>query len=314
MTAALARAELARGIAAREAGNFAAAQKAFETVIALDPGDPAGFLFSADMQLRQGRHKLAVKLARTGLGLPCSQQNRGFGLQIMTLAHINLRQIKQALAAGAEAVRTDPINAHNRRIHAQALWAAKRFKAAEAEFQQALALAPEAVQVLTGYARFLKAIARLGEARELAERAALIEPDAFDVILLRGQIAFRYDELDQARDLALWALSRQATNKAALELLAMIKSRRSWLTGPFWWFANILSRYRKLAFVVIVLVFGTIGGLVPAVLTGQAALPRAGAAGDALIWGLCLYPLLCGLHVYWLVRRDLQQVKLKRNF
>ncbi len=313
MTAALARAELARGIAAREAGNFPAAQKAFETMITIDPGDAAGYLYAADMQLRQRRYKQAVALARMGLGLPCGQQDRGFGLQVTALAYINLRQIKQALATGAEAVRNDPVNPHNRRIHAQTLWAAKRFKAADAEFQQALALAPESVQVLIGYARFLKATSRLREARELVERAALIEPDGFDVILLRGQIAFRYDELDQACDLALSALSRQATNKTALELLAVVKSRRSWLTGPFWWFANLLRRHRKVAFVFIVLVFGAIGGVVPAVLTAQ-QLPSAGTVGNALFWGLCIYALLCALHVYWLVRRDLRQVRLKRNF
>ncbi len=247
MTGAIARAELNRGLAARDAGNYPAALKALQSVIQIDPGDPLGFLYLGDLHLRQGRYTLAVSTARTGLAMPCSSSNRSFGLQILALAFINLKKPRKAIAAGLDAIQNDPANASNHRVYAQTLWSAKKLKAAEAQFQHALQLNPQLLATLTTYARFLKGLGRLREARDVVERATLIEPDNIDVLLLRGQIAFKYDELETARDLALWVLSRQAMNKKALELLAMVKSRRSWLTGPFWWFANFLSRYRKTA-------------------------------------------------------------------
>ncbi len=314
MTGAIARAELNRGLAARDAGNYPAALKALQSVIQIDPGDPLGFLYLGDLHLRQGRYTLAVSTARTGLAMPCSSSNRSFGLQILALAFINLKKPRKAIAAGLDAIQNDPANASNHRVYAQTLWSAKKLKAAEAQFQHALQLNPQLLATLTTYARFLKGLGRLREARDVVERATLIEPDNIDVLLLRGQIAFKYDELETARDLALWVLSRQATNKKALELLAMVKSRRSWLTGPFWWFANFLSRYRKTAIVAIVVVVGTIGGLASSLLDGTAAAPSADGIGNALVWIVVLYPVICALHVSWLVRRDLRQVRLKRDF
>ena len=46
MAGVMAQSEITRGIAARDAGNHAAAVKAFETVISLDAEDPLGFSLS----------------------------------------------------------------------------------------------------------------------------------------------------------------------------------------------------------------------------------------------------------------------------
>ena len=313
MAGVMAQSEITRGIAARDAGNHAAAVKAFETVISLDAEDPLGFLYLADMHLRAGRSKDAISVSRVGLSLPCSDQNRSFGLRILALAYIKLKNHKRALTAAGDAVRTDPQSASNRRVNAQALWAAKRLKAAEMEFQQALVLGPTLLVTLATYARFLKATSRLREAQEIVHRAVLIQPDALEVMLLRGQIAFLFERLEEARDMAMWALSRNAMDREALKLLAMVKSRTSWLTSPFWLLANVMARHRRAAVLAILLIGGMMGAASEALFPDSDRTNVDAAAGDVMIV-FVIYALACALHVSFLVRRDLRQVKLKRDF
>ena len=310
MTAALARAALNRGLAARAAGNDAAALKAFETAIGLDAESPLGYLYAADMHLRQLRHNQAISLAHTALGLPCGVSNRSLGLRIVAIAQINLKQRKRAVATAADAVRNDPENAANRRVNAQALWSAQRLRPAEAAFKESLALDGSSVVTLTTYARFLKTLGRLREAEDMVGRAALVQPDAIDVIMLRGQIAFSFDRLEEARDMALWALSRNAMDRKALELLARVQSRCSWLAKPFWMFSGATTRHRRRSIAVFVLLGASVGALTDILFSSQLADDVDAAMGDVLLL-FALYAVACGLHVIWLTRRDLRQVKLK---
>lgn len=308
-------AEIHRGMAARALGNYPAALKCFEAAITLDPEDPLPLFHAGNLNFILTRYPLALKLANAGLALPCSPGNRSFGLQVRALALINLNLKREAEQAAAEAVASEPENASNHRVQAQTLWRLKKFKAAEAAFQQALTLAPELVSTLTTYARYLIAMRRPKEAMGIIERAAAIEVDQYDVMLLRGQIAFRLGQLELARDMAFWALSRNATSRPAIELLAMIKSRQSWVTGPFWRGATFLQRRSRMSVRLSFLGLGAAGALV------ATALPQSIQAGfggvdlpHLLIFAALGYMLLAVGHVALLVQKDRRQVKLKRNF
>ncbi len=308
-------AEIRRGMAARGLGNYPAALKCFETAITLDPEDPLPLFHAGNINFVLTRNALALKLANAGLAMPCSRANRSFGLQVRALALTNLNLTREGEAAAAEAVANEPENASNHRVHAQTLWRLKKFKAAEAAFAKALALGPEVVSTLTAYARYLAAMRRPKEAMAMIERAAAIEVDQFDVMLLRGQIAFRLGQVELARDMAFWALSRNATSRPAIELLAMIKSRQSWLTGPFWRAATFLQRRSRLSVRLAFLCLGAFGAML------AAGLPQAALAGfggvdlpHLLILAALGYMLLAVGHVALLVQKDRRQVKLKRNF
>ncbi len=313
MTSALACAEIARGIAAREAGNATAAGKAFESVITLDPNEPLGHLYLADLHVRQGRAALGLSTAATGLALPCTVSDRSFGLQVVALAYINDKQPEKAVQAAADALANDPENDANVFVHAQALWAAKDYKQAEAQFQHAIRLAPASVQALTTYARFLLSFARLAEARAIVTQAVTLQPDDTTVMLLRGRIAFRYDALPEARDMALWVLSRQAMNREALHLLAQVQGRRNWLTAPFWLGFNAMVRNPRLGRALLLLFFLALLGMciasLPFMPNGNSDAPWRIA-----FWCFTAYVLLSSATASWQVKKELRQVKLRRSY
>jgi tetratricopeptide (TPR) repeat protein len=315
MNAAQREAELRRGRAAQDAGNLGGALKHFEAAIRLAPEHPVAYLWAADAQFGLGGYVRSLDLVRSGLALPCSTAQRSFGLQLEALCLLRLRKPDEALAVGQNSLRNEPSNPGNHRVVGQILVQAKRYKEAEAAFQRALELAPENLPVLLHFAALLKTHWRLDEARQMAERAALIRPDHIPVMLLRGEIAFVQDDLATALDLALWALSRNATDRRALQLLAQIKSRRSWLTKPYWWFKALIPRLSKLQITfwlfVIIALFVAAKLLLPAIFL--AVLPPANTTKNIIVGALAGYIILCTAHVIFLTERERRQVKLK-NF
>jgi Tfp pilus assembly protein PilF len=329
--------EITLGRAAQAIGDLTNALRHFEAAIALAPERVDAYLWAGDVQLSAGNNALSLALVNTALTLPSSVGQRSFGLQLLALCLLRQQQLRSAVwpsfglqlgvrrslkrsrlseaaAAAQEAVQNQPHNPGNHHVQAQVLAEMEKPAAAEAAFRQALSLAPENGAVLKGYARFLKTRWRMAEAREMAERAARIEPGNLAQMLLRGQIAFAQDDLVTALDMALWALSRDAMNRQALELLALVKSRQSWFTGPYWWLKAFLPRLTKvqitLLFVAFVAFVVAVKVFVPA--TVWAALPPADTIKNIVIGSLVAYVFLCTGHVMILVERDRQRVKLKK--
>jgi tetratricopeptide (TPR) repeat protein len=330
-------AEIRLGRAAQAIGNLAKALGHFEAAIALAPERADAYLWAGDAQLSAGNNALAMALANTGLALPCSVGQRSFGLQVRTLCLLRQQQLRsagrpsfglrmgirrqlkrsrlaEAAAAAQEAVQNQPNNPGNHHVQAQVFAEMEKPAAADVAFRQALSLGPENVAILRGYASFLKTQWRVAEAREMAERAIRIEPGSLPQMLVRGQIAFAQDDLVTARDMALWALSHDAMNRQALELLALVKSRQSFFTGPYWWFKAFVPRLTKvqitLLFVAFVAFVVAVKVFVPA--SVWAALPSADVIKNIVIGGLVAYVVLCSGHVMILVERERRRVKLKK--
>jgi tetratricopeptide (TPR) repeat protein len=307
--------DLQRGLIAREAGQWLVALRAFEAAIARDPNSVPALMYAADMQLGLDQHKLALESANAGLGLACSRGFRSLGLQVRALAFLGLKQYKQAEAAAREAVANDPANPANHRVHAQILWRRKRIDQAEIAINQALLLAPEQVNTLVLQAHVLKAKLQLKAALEIAARATVLAPDRSDVLTLHGQIAFALGRLDVARDMALWALSLDATNVAAIELLAVTKARSNWLMRPYWWFSYATEPRKKRT------IFGLVLTVFAVSFVSNYLMPKdliAEKTSDliklTIFTILMIYGFVCIGYVLLLKWRDQRQVKLRRNY
>lgn len=304
---------LAQGHAAWRAGNLAGALQHFERAIHLAPNESEGYLQAGNLQYGFARYKQALALLEAGLALPCAERQRAYGLRLLALTLLQLRRRREALAAAQDAVASAPETAEGHRVLSIALRGMRRFGPAEAALKQALSLAPDSASVWAEYARLHKTQRRYKQAKGFADRALQFAPEAPDLMVLKGQIAFHLNDTATARDMALWALSRNAVNRGALELLAMVKSRQSWLTGPFWWFSTVPHRLPKAAFIFIIVMLGTVAALVQLFLPPwlMRDMPSESTVNHVVFIGIMGYGLLCALHVGWLVWRDRRQVKLK---
>jgi tetratricopeptide (TPR) repeat protein len=304
-----AEAHVQRGIVARAAGNAPLALKAFEAAIALDPARPLVLFYAGDMHLAEKRYKDALRLANSGLAMPCSHGTRSFGLQVRIFALLGLGKLRQAEKTARDAIENEPDNAANHRAHARALWRLSRSRAAKKAIARALALAPNNVQTLILQASIMKLEHRLKEAMEVVDRAAVIAPDRVDLMILRGQIAFGLGRAEVARDMALWALSREATNEEAQELLAMLKARDNWFMAPYWRFFAGGGRIARF----IPLVIGVLlGSLMSTVLSSRAQYD--GVFKFLVLGGGGLYMAICVGYVAVLKHRDRRKVRLKADF
>ena len=108
---------------------------------------------------------------------------------------------------------------------------------AEAALRRGVELAPDSDYALVHLGYFLIRRRKIKEAALVAEDAARAAPDDFGVILLRGDVALRLGKAEEAKDFALWALSRRATHREAIRLLVSAKAHQSWWLG-LWWRLN----------------------------------------------------------------------------
>ncbi|EKN00687.1 hypothetical protein MXAZACID_04111 [Acidocella sp. MX-AZ02] len=304
---------LKQGEAAWRAGNLTAALLHYERAIYLAPGAAEAYLHAGNLQYGFGRYKQALALLETGLGLPCDETERAYGLRVRALTLLQLRRKREALGTAQEAVAIAPESEENHIVLSTVLRALGRFKPAEAALAQAQRLAPDSASVWEGYAQLHKAQRHFKQAQVFADRALRCAPETPELMLLKGQIAFRLNDIATARDMALWALSRNATDLDALGLLAMVRSWQSWFTRPFWWFSTLPNRLHKGAFMFTMLALGSAVAVVQLFLPAWLLqdMPAESTLNQAVMDGAVGYMLLCAAHVGWLIWRDRRQVKLK---
>lgn len=304
---------LKQGEAAWRAGNLAGALQHYERAIHLAPGVAEAYLHAGNLHYGFGRYKQSLALLETGLGLPCDETERAYGLRVRALTLLQLRRKRAALIVAQEAIAIAPASAETHIVLSTVLRALGRFKPAEAALAQAQCLAPDSASVWAGYARLHKVQHHFKQAKGFADRALRCAPETPELMLLKGQIAFRLNDIATARDMALWALSRNATDLEALGLLAMVRSWQSWFTRPFWWFSTLPNRLPKGAFMFIMLALGSAAALVQLFLPAWLLqdMPTESTLNQAVMEGILGYGLLCAAHVSWLLWRDRRQVKLK---
>ncbi len=212
------------------------------------------------------------------------------------------KRARRARDEAEAAVNLEPNNGAGHTILGLALARLRRLDAAEAALRRGVELAPGTAFGHVQLGHFLLQRRRPNEAAVVSEAAARIDPENVTVITLRGTVAFMLGKTAEARDFALWALSRNATSRGALTLLVGVKTRQQWMLGLWWRLA--LHAWARVAVVAAVMVACTL--LFPNLPT----LTLETIVGC----GLLLYLGSGRVLLRQLVQRELRSVRLKPSF
>ncbi len=188
----------------------------------------------------------ATKRARLGLqsaetALACAPNAAAFQAKSFALDKLGRR--KPALAAARESVALSPDNAPYANQYAIMLEKAGKAREAEAEFARAVSLAAGNDRFRASYGLFLIRNRKLAEAALVADTVA--QSDHSLALLLRGNVALRRHRPQEAQDYALWVLSQDAGNQAALTLLVSAKAAQSRGMALWWRYHVFVARQPK---------------------------------------------------------------------
>ncbi len=219
-----------------QAGNLTGAERLLKDALAADPEHGRAHALMAFVLYRLGRYKLALQAADASLAQDPNAEAMRY--RALILAALNRR--KAALEAIEAAVRLDPEDAWCAMTKGALLEGAKRYAEAEAGFRQACALSPGSDDLRGMLGRYFLRRRNLPAAERIA---AELDPhtDADSALLLRGEVAMRRSRTDEARDIALWILSKNATDVGALRLLTQVKASRSPVLGLWWRYSMFMA-------------------------------------------------------------------------
>lgn len=236
MSADAARSKLAAGRALFDAGNFPGAERVFREALAADPEFGAAHALLSLALYRRGQFRPALHAANNAV----AAQPTALAFRVKALALGKLGRRRDAIEAAQAAVRLAPADEHAALVLGIALESSGKAREAEVAFRRAVELAPADDGIRADLGCFLLRQRRLAAAEQVAaeiDGAA----DVASVLLLRGQISLRRRRPEEARDFALWLLSRNATDPSALRLLTQVKASRSLWLGLWWRYASFMA-------------------------------------------------------------------------
>jgi len=162
---------------------------------------------------------------------------------------LQLGRLPEATEHFRELSRLLPDSADARFWLGDALARAAEFDAATAEFEAALRLDQNHLETLTALARVL-ATHPVPAHRDAWRAVALAENAAHQgALVLMGHVLLRRGQVQEAWEHARSALSEDATDAEALQLLCEVKARTSWFLGLWWrWnsWLNVLGDSRQI--------------------------------------------------------------------
>lgn len=226
-----------------QSGNYDAAIETAKTILAREPEDADALCILSNAYLSKGDLTSAGRVARE---LIAFDPELDAGHRALAVCLLNETKLKPALESARQAVACDSSEAGNHVILALVLDELTKFDDAEQAYREALELEPDHVYAKTSYANFLLSRGRDDEAATLAAEVSQEIPDDIETILLRGRMALRDGDVDEARNNVMWALQQDATDHAALHLLAQIKMRKNPLLGLWWRYAIWMERFTTL--------------------------------------------------------------------
>lgn len=282
----------AAGLQLFRSGNYHLTEKTLKDAIALDPEhDPSHALLALTLHYL-GRNSEALAVSGTALAIRPSLD----ALRARALASVELSLPNAAVTAAAEAVALMPTSAWARHTLAWSCEKAKQYKQAEEHFRCSAELATDDMNLRADYARFLIRRHRLGDAEAVA---AGIAPhvDSNGVLLLRGEIALWRGRHQEARDHALWVLSRNARNRPALGLLTLATANQKPLLKLWWRHTQIVGfkpRWMRMVWLGFII--------------------AAGFAARGLPLLFMIYLAIARHHVKLKVAAELKQVRLIKSF
>jgi tetratricopeptide (TPR) repeat protein len=285
------------------AGNISGAERLLKEVLAADPQNARANALMSIVLLRLGKAQAAVQQADVAIGLAPTAD--AFCFKAMALNA--LRQYSRAIEAAEAGVQAAPAYGVASFTLGQALENAGRAPEAEAAFRRAIELAPASVNFRGGLGLFLL---RKGDLSGAERVAADVDPssDAEAALLLHGEIALRRGKLKEARDFALWALSRNATSPAALKLLVQTKAGRSLGLG-LWWSGSMMLTTSPpwLRFTIVICLFAAwIAPLTPLFASYRSL--------NILVFVVLLYLSSCKKIFRRMLLNEMKTVTIRPNF
>lgn len=292
MTAVSAQEHYSTGLQLYQAGNYLLAEKALREGLTIDPTHYlSGALLALSLQYL-GRPIEALGSANAALAIHPTVD----ALRARALAKLSLGDPQGARVSAEDAVVLMPSSASAAHTLACVLERSKVFKAAEAQYKRAADLAPGSMFFRAEYGNFLIRRGRLANAEEVAaDIGPQVELNL--VVLLRCEIALWRGRVAEARELALWVLSRNAQNQHAISLLTLATANRNPLL-KIWWRHTQIMRFRPVWQRIVWMWIVVAAGI------AMAGLPIIFLA----------YLRIAQRHVDRQVRAELGQVQLNRAF
>ena len=273
-------------------GNHLAAERLCGETIALDPMHDFAYALLALSLCNLGRPRDALEAADTAIRI----KPRPDAFRARALALVALRRPREAVPAAREAVAVAPTNGVVAYTLAWALESAKQPTEAGEYYKRATELAPENLMLRAEYARFLLRRWRIDEAEVIASDIRHdVEINA--VAILRGEVALLRGRPDEAREFAMWVLSRNARNRQGIILLTVATANRNPILAVWWHYAYGLRSRPIWQRILVLFLFIGIGMLI-------FALPLV----------FCISLVLARAHVNRLVQDELKGVQLKKAF
>lgn len=292
MTAVTAQDRYSTGLQLFRSGTYHLAEKMLKEAIALDPEHHASHALLALTLHYLGRNSEALAASSASLTIRPNLD----ALRARALASAEMGLPSAAVAAAVDAVALMPTSAWAHHTLGWSYEKANRFPQAEEHFQRSATLAPGDTSLQADYGRFLIRRGRLQDAEAVA---AVIGPhvDTHVVLLLRGEIALWRNRHQEARDHALWILSRNARHRPALTLLTLATANQKPVLKLWWRHTQIVSikpRWMRAAWLGLFIGAGLAMRGVPMLFMVYLAIARA--------------------HVKRQVAAELKQVRLSKSF
>lgn len=280
------------GLRLFRSGTYELAERTLKDAIALDPRHGPSHALLALTLHYLGRYSEALTASSAALAIRPDVD----ALRARALASIEMGLSTAAVTAATDAVALMPASPWAHHTLGWACERAKRFDQAEEHLQRGADLARSDMNLRADYGRFLIRRRRLRDAEAVA---ALIPShvDSQTVLLLRGEIALWRNRNQEARDHALWILSRNARNRPALTLLTLATANRKPLLKLWWRHTQIVAfkpRWMRVAWLGLVI--------------------AAGVAARGFPMLFMIYLAIAREHVKRQVAAELKQVRLAKSF
>jgi Tfp pilus assembly protein PilF len=223
------------------ASNPAGAIQEVRKVFADDPNSIEGGILLARAYLAQGKCAESEVAIRDVLKQDSENMR---ALAVLASTYSLRRKFKQGLPIAADMIRIDPNDPLSFLTRAIFFEQKEKYRLAEADFQRAMALDPKGTtNTRSLYADFLLQRGRVNEAARISEELTAEDAGHVEAAILRGNIALREGRAANALEDALWALTQEAENRQALDLLVNIKMKTKPFMGLWWRYAAWIGRF-----------------------------------------------------------------------
>jgi tetratricopeptide (TPR) repeat protein len=187
---------LAAAVASHQAGRLADAERAYNQILAADPGHCDCLHLLGVIAHQRGQHAQAIALIDLSLA---KNPNNAFAWNNRGNALNELKRLDEAIASYDRGLAIAPDFAFALSNRGAALYALKRLDEALTTYDRALAVQPDYVEALSNRGNVLKDLKRFDEALASFDGALAARPDYAEAHLNRGVVLLELKRFDEAR-------------------------------------------------------------------------------------------------------------------